>query len=182
MRRASAVFVALALTSAVLLADDRVVLFDEDVDFSAFKTFMIGGGRMKSDRPELNFPAVMTSLAEAIRSGFRNRALKEVSDSPGLMVDFSVTGVDFVIGPAGRPNPVGQGQRGGRGRAGSAGSATVDFTEATLVIDLKDGRSNTLIWRGVYHDTENEARRLAEALPQDAATLIAEFPPKKKTP
>ena len=121
---------------------------------------------------------MLTSLAEAIRSGLRNKSLKEVSDSPGLMVDFSVTGVDFVIGPFGRPNPVVPGQR-GRSRGSST---TVDFTEATLVIDLKDGRSSTLIWRGVYHDTENEARRLAEALPKDAATLVAEFPPKKRTP
>jgi len=179
MRRAFAVCAVIALSSAILLADDRVVLFDEDVDFSTFKTFIIGSGRMKSDRPELNFPAVLTSLAEAIRSGLKHKSLKEVSDNAGLTVDFSVTGVDFVIGPFGKPNPVAQGQRGGRGRAGSA---TVDFTEATLVIDLKDGRSNTLIWRGVYHDTEDAAQRLAEALPKDAATLVAEYPPKKRTP
>jgi len=59
---------------------------------------------MKSDRPELKFPAVMTSLAEAIRSGLRSKSLKEVSDNASLMVDFSVTGVDFVIGPFGKPN------------------------------------------------------------------------------
>jgi hypothetical protein len=94
------------------------------------------------------------------------------------MADFSVSGLDFVIGPFGKPNPVVSGQR-GRGRASST---TVDFTEATLVIDLKDARTSTLIWRGVYHDTENEARRLAEALPKDAATLVAEYPPKKRTP
>ena len=176
MRRAFAVCAVIALSSAILLADDRVVLFDEDVDFSTFKTFIIGSGRMKSDRPELKFPAVMTSLAEAIRSGLRSKSLKEVSDNASLIVDFSVTGVDFVIGDFGRPNPVGAG---GRGRAGSV---TVDFTEATLVIDLKDGRSNTLIWRGVYHDTENQARRLAEALPKDAAALVSEYPPRKKTP
>lgn len=179
MRRLVAVCVALALSGAILLADDRVVLFDEDVDFATFKTFIIGSGRMKSDRPELNFPAVLTSLAETIRAGLKSKSLKEVSDNASLMVDFSVTGLDFVIGPFGKPNPVSQGQRGGRSRGASA---TVDFTEATLVIDLKEGRSNTLIWRGVYHDTENEARRLAEALPKDAATLIAEFPPKKRTP
>jgi len=179
MRRALAVCAALALSSTILLADDRVVLFDEDVDFSTFKSFIIGSGRMKSDRPELSFPAVLTSVAEAIRSGLSNKSLKEVSNNASLMVDFSVTGADFVIGPFGKPNPVAQGQRGGRG---GGGSATVDFTEATLVIDLKDARSNLLIWRGVYHDTENQAQRLAEALPKDAATLVAEYPPKKRTP
>ena len=146
--------------------------------FSTFKTFMIGSGRMKSDRLVLNFPSVMTSLAEPIRSGLTNKSPKEVSDTPGLMVDYSVSGLDFVVGPFGKPNPVVPGQR-GRGRAATT---TVDFTEATLVVDLKDGRSNTLIWRGVYHDSENQAQRLAEALPKDAATLISEYPPKKRTP
>jgi len=60
------------------------------------------------------------------------------------------------------------------------GGAAVDFTEATLVIDLKDMRSNMLIWRGVYHDNESDAKRLAEALPRDAAVLASEYPPKKR--
>ena len=177
--RALALCSVFALASTLAIADDHVVLFDEDVDFSTFKTFMIGSGRMKSDRPELGFPAVTAAIAEAIRKGLASRSLKEVSDNPSLMVDFSVTGLDFVIGAFGKPNPVVTGQRGGRAWASSA---AVDFTEATLVIDLKDSRSNTLIWRGVYHDTENEAQRLAEALPKDAATLVAEYPPKKRAP
>lgn len=167
----------LALSSGVALVDDHVVLFDEDVDFSTFKTFMIGGGRMKSDRPELNFPAVLASIAETIRTGLVGKSVKEVSDHPSLMVDFSVTSLDYVIGPFGKPNPVGAGPRGGRGRTGGG---AVDFTEATVVIDLKDRQSDTLIWRGVYHDTESDAQRLAEALPKDAGVLLSEFPPKKR--
>ena len=165
------------LASATLLADDHVVLFDEDVDFSVFKSFIVGGGQMKSDRAELKFPAVMSALAEAIRTGFAARSLKESSDRSDLMVDFIVTGVDYAIGPFGRANIV----SGGRGRRGAPGAGmAVDFTEATLVIDVKDMRTSTLIWRGVFHDTENDARKLADALPRDAATLVAQYPPKKK--
>jgi len=173
--RALALCAVFALASALAFPDDHVVLFDEDVDFSSFKTFMIGSGRMKSERAELNFPAVTAAIAEAIRTGLTSKSLKEVSDSPGLMVDFSVTGKDFVIGPFGKPNPVSP--RGGRG---GTGGAAVDFTEATLVVDLKDMRSNTLIWRGVYHDNESDAKRLAEALPKDATVLASEYPPKKR--
>jgi len=165
------------LASATLLADDHVVLFDEDVDFTAFRTFVVGGGRMKSERAELQFPAVMASLAESIRAGLKARVLKEASDRPDLQVDFSVTGVDYAIGPFGRANVV----SGGRGRRGApSGGAAVDFTEATLVIDVTEVRTGTLIWRGVFHDTEKDAQKLAEALPKDAATLAAEYPPRKK--
>jgi hypothetical protein len=32
----------------------------------------------------------------------------------------------------------------------------------------------------VYHDTEKDAGKLADALPKDAAKLLSEFPPRKK--
>lgn len=174
--KALALSLVLVLSSAVLLADDHTVLFDEDVDFSTFKTFRIGGGRMKSERPELKFPAVLTTITDAIRKGLTARSLKEVSDHPDLMADFSVTGKDFAIGMFGRPNVV----SGGRGRGGRPNGGVVDFTEATLVVDLKEVRTDTLIWRGVYHDTEEDAQKLAEALPKDAAKLVETYPPRKR--
>jgi hypothetical protein len=164
----------LAAASAMLVADDHTVLFDEDVDFSSFKTFRLDSGRMKADRPELNFPALMTTLSEVIGSGLKARGLQPVSDAPNLTVDFSVTGVDYAIGPFGRPSIV----SGGRGRRG--GGAPPDFTEATIVIDMKEAPSGTLVWRGVYHDTEDDAKRFADVLPKDAAVLISEYPPKRR--
>ena len=159
--------------SVGLLADDHTVLFDEDIDFAAFKTFSLGEARMTSDRPELNFPAVMATLTDRIRTTLAGKGLKELPDRGDLTVQLRVTGVDFSIGPFGRPNAIRPGGRGGRG-------GTVDFTEATLVLDLLTGDPATLVWRGVYHDSENDARKLAEALPGDAATLLGQYPPRKK--
>lgn len=170
--------VVLVLSSAVLVADDHSVLFDEDVDFSIFKTFTVREGRMASERPELNFPAVMKTLGEAIRATLASRGLTENPGRADVAVEYSVTGVDYNIGPFGRPNAIRPGQRGGRGSRGNA--VPVDFTEVTLVIDLKHGDPGTLVWRGVYHDTENDARTLAEALPKDAAKLLSPYPPQRK--
>lgn len=178
MRTAAAWCVVLALSSAVLLADDHTVLFDEDVDFSIFKTFSMRAGRMTSDRPELNFPAVMQALADAIRGPLTAQSLKEVAGRADLVVEYSVTGVDYGIGPFGRPHAIQPGQRGGRGSRANA--MQVDFTEATLVIDLKQGEAGTLVWRGVYRDAENDAQKLARALPADAAKLLSQYPPRKK--
>jgi Domain of unknown function (DUF4136) len=178
MRRIGMACVVLALSSAVLLADDHSVIFDEEVDFSTFKTFAVHEGHMASERPELNFPAVMKTLDAAIRSALTASDLKEVTNRPDLVVEYSVTGVDYGIGPFGRANVLGAGRGGGRGPRASA--LPVDFTEATLVIDLKHGDPATLLWRGVYHDAENDAKKLGEALPKDAAKLLSEYPPKRK--
>ena len=159
---------AIVAASVVLSADDRSVIFDEDVDFSTFKTFAVKPGAMTSARPELNFPAVMGAIGERVRSALTAKGLKAVTDGADLAVTFTVTGVDYSIGPFGRPNAVRPGQR-GRG-------LPVDFTEATLVLDLSRTSPDALVWRGVFHDTEKEARKLAEALPKDAAELLSEYP------
>lgn len=170
--RVLALAVALALLPAVLVADDHSVIFDEDVNFSTFKTFSMRNGRMTSDRPELNFPVVMEVLGGVIRKTLTTKGLKEADDRSDLVVEFSVTAVDYSIGPFGRANTM----RGGRGRSGASQAA---FTEAMLVLDLKRRDPETLLWRGVYRNAEPEAGKLAELLPRDAMTLLAQYPPKR---
>ena len=167
----------LALSVAVV-ADDQSVIFDEDLDFSTLRTFTMQSGRMVSERPELNFPATMTALGEAIRRTLVANGMKDVPDHADVTVEFSVNAVDYGIGPAGRANVIRPAPRGGRG--GRVNILEVAFTEATLVVDLKHGDPEVLVWRGVYHDTENEARKLAEALPTDAVKLLSRFPPVRK--
>src|SRR5688500_9063649 len=138
MRTASARLVALALVLApvVLLADDHSVIFDEDVDFSIFKTFTMREVRMTSSRPELNFPAVVKSISDAMRTSLTSVGLKDTDTGADLIVECQVSGKDFNIGPWGRPNTVGPGSGGGGGRGRGASSAPVDFTEVTMVLDL----------------------------------------------
>lgn len=178
MRAASACFVALAvvLASAVLLADDHSVIFDEDVDFSIFKTFTMREVRMTSSRPELNFPAVVKSIGDAMRTSLTAVGLKEIDTGADLIVECQVSGKDFNIGPWGYPSTVSPGGR-GRGRGGSPGP--VDFTEVTMVLDLIRADSNALVFRGVYHDTEENPEKLVKALPKDATTLLAKYPRRK---
>src|SRR6185436_490556 len=107
MRAAATFLVAVAMASAVLLADDHSVIFDEDVDFSTFKTFTMRDVRMSSDRPELNFPAVVKTIADAARASLTALGLKEVATGSDLVVECQISGTDFNIGPWGRPNTVG---------------------------------------------------------------------------
>lgn len=180
--RAPAICAAFMLSAAVLAAgaaDDHTVLFDEDVDFSTFKSFAISGGKVDSARPQLKYPAVMVSIGETIRGALTKSGLKE-AEGGDLDVEFHVTGDDFMIGPFGRPSQI---QPGGRGRPGGGAvgvGAAVDFTEATLVIDMRQRTNRELVWRGVYRDAEDDAVKLAVALPKNAARLLAQYPPKKK--
>src|SRR5688572_3136369 len=99
MRVAPVLVALMLLVPAVLAADDRTVLFDEDVDFSAFKTFTVRDGNIGSHRPELNSPITIKKITDAIRSALINTGLKEGPGPSDLAVEFNVTARDFEIGP-----------------------------------------------------------------------------------
>jgi hypothetical protein len=182
MRSLASWCVALALVAAtaVLAADDHSVIYDEDIDFSIFKTFTMRPVRVTSARPELRFPAVAKSISDSMRDNLIALGLKESDGAADLIVDCQITGTDFNIGPFGRANQVPTVAR-GRGRSEPL-PGPVDFTEITMVLDLLQAGSSALVFRGVYHDDEKDMEKLAKRLPKDATTLLSQYPRKKKEP
>ena len=172
--RAAALLLGVLLSSAAVLADDRTVLFDDDVNYAAFKTFALRDAALTTGRPELAGPIAVKNLADAIRTALTSKQLTETTATPDLLVEFDVTSVDYGVGPFGRVNAVGPGRR------GSSQISTVDFTEATLVIDFKAGDPRALVWRGVYRAEEGSSVKLAEIPIKGAANLLASYPPVKK--
>ena len=167
--------VAIAAASAVLVADDHVILTDTDVDYSTFKTFTVANPKITTERQELTFPALTKTLVDIITKTLTTSGLKETRLAQ-LTVETTITTVDYALGSFGRANVV----RGGRTGPGGRQGAQVDFSEATIVIDLVRDQPRALVWRGVYRDTEDVGQKLADAVVKDTATLVAQFPPKKK--
>jgi len=176
-----ALLAVLLLGSMSLHADDHNVDLDKGVDYSKLKTFLIRPGRMDSGRQELNNSLVMKKLTDAIRAALVSKALKEVSAQPDVIMEFSVSGVDYNIGGGGIARPISAslgnpGPRGSRGREDSGEGLPVDFSVGTLVIDVNATMPARLIWRGVYHDTEDNSAKLGQKLPEDAKKLLAKYP------
>jgi uncharacterized protein DUF4136 len=167
------VMVAVLMSAVELAADDRSVTFDKGTDFAPLKTFTVRDVRVTSSRPELGNALFAMQVHDAIRDALAAKGLKETSTGPQLVVESSVTGIDYSVGPAGRANPIPPGRA-------APSFAPVSFTEGTLVIDLKAADSGKLVWHGVYRRPKDSAGKLAEKLPGDARKLLSEFPPKKK--
>lgn len=173
--RVTAVSVGLILWSVLLRADDRSVSFDSHADFSTFKTFTMHEAKITSSRPELSNPLFVKQIGDAVRAELIAKGLKETTDRPDIVVDCSIAGVDYSIGPAGRANVVAP------GRANSpVGFQPVSFTEGTLVIDLAQREPGNLVWHGVYRRPRDNASKLAQKLPGDVKKLLSDYPPKKK--
>jgi hypothetical protein len=154
------------LVSAIPLADDHSINFDEKIDFSKIKTFSVREARSDNDRPDLNNALFLKSLGETIRGELKARGLTENIDRPDVVVDYRISGSDIDIV---EHNPGIRGQRG-----------LIRYPQGTLAIDITIRDSNLLIWQALYRDVEDNATRLSRKLPQDAKKLLSQYPPRKK--
>lgn len=162
-----------ALSAVSLVADDYVVLMDDDVDFSILRTFTVRDVNVTSQHPALGSPILRNQLRDAAQATLAGRGLTVASNQPALVVECSVRGVDFAVDRTGRPVE----QRSGRG---SRRRNPRDFTEGTLVIDVMRAGTRELIWRGVYHDSDQDPSKVAAAIPAHAAKLLSQFPRQRK--
>lgn len=163
----------LGALSTLALADDHIVDFDHEVDFSGIKTFTLRKAEIRINQPDIRHPIVQERSTAAIREMLIARGLKETAENADVMVDWELTGQGFAINPWGRAIPT------NNTRTGNRGQAPDDFLEGLLVVDIVRRENELLIWRGVYRDKESDTAKLAKNLTGDIKKLFAQYPGKK---
>ena len=162
LMRIPAAFSIVVLLPPLIAADTHHIEVDDKIDFSGFKTFLVREGQVTSRNAELNNKLTLKTIEDAIRLGLSSKGLKETANGADLIVSFNLT----ESGQRGAPPP---GERG-----------AVHLSAGILVVDMTKRDTNSLIWHGIYSDTEESPARLAKRLPGDARKLVSEYPPKKK--
>ena len=165
----------LALSALLLLPvpapDDRSVDFDPQTDFSQFKSFSIGMGILRSNKPELKSELVRKKIQDALRGELTRRGLQEERDQRADLL------IAFRFGSADKREveswPAGRWGRGTR-------YTTNRFSEGTLVVDLLKRQGRELVWRGIYRDDEGNASKISSNLPKDIQKLFEKYPSPKK--
>ena len=169
--RQLAVAVATSLVLAhTAFAQKITAEFDESVDFAKFKTFTVRDGRLNARNPALNNDLTKKHIVAQIESGLADRGLKK-SDTPA-----SDLNVFYTFG-ATRQVETETYPRGWRGLG--TGVARVPYAEGTLVIDLKDPTTHSLVWRGIAFEEESDPGKLADRLDKMVATTLKKYLPKK---
>ena len=143
--------------------------FDQAVDFGKVKTFAIRDGQLRSPSPALNTELTKKRVEAAIERALTAKGLTKASGNSDVNVFYtlgSLRQVETETFPAGRR---GLGTR----------VATVPNTEGTLVIDLRDATTGSLVWHGVATEKEPNPAKLAEKLDDMVKKVIAKYPPKK---
>lgn len=167
----SRLLLVLALTACAVpaLAQEVTTEFDESVDFSKFKTFMIREGEVKSQSPALSGELTKKRIETEIEKALTAKKLTRTTGRADLNVFYNLgsqRGTETEVYPAGW-----------RGRARRV--VKVPNAQGVLVIDMRDPSTRSLIWRGVATEDEPNPSKLAEKLDDMVKKVIKEYPPKK---
>ena len=171
MLRGLAVLFLCFLVSQPAWAQKITMEFDQTVDFSRYKTFAIRDGQLNSGNPALNSPLVKKQIEADIQNGL---IAKGLTMSTGGSADLNVR---YTFGAA-RKTEMEAYPAGWYGRA--TRYVRVPYSEGTLVIDLRDPTTRSLVWRSIAAEEKSDATKIQGKLNDMVKKSIEKYPPKKK--
>jgi Domain of unknown function (DUF4136) len=151
------------------LAQKVTLEFDRDADFTKYKTFAIRNGELNSRNPALNSDLVKKQIEGDIVRDLTARGLTETSGRADLNVVYrfgSARKTELETYPAGW---YGLGTR----------VVRVPFAEGTLVVDLRDPTTRSLVWRAIASEEKNDPTKIAGKLDDMVKKSCEKYPPKK---
>jgi hypothetical protein len=153
------------------LAQKITVEFDQAADFTKYKTFAIRAGQLNSPNPALNSELIKKQIDNDIESNLTAKGLTKVTTGTSdLNVRYTLgthRNVETEAYPAGWR---GLGTR----------IVRVPYAQGTLVIDLRDPATRSLVWRAIATDEKSDATKLQGKLDDMVRKSIDKYPPKKK--
>jgi hypothetical protein len=158
------------LVVCVAVAQKVTVEFDEAADFAKYKTFAIRAGQLNSRNPALNSELVKKQIENDIERDLAARGLTKVTGPADL-------NVRYALGAA-RRTEIESYPAGWRGLGTRL--VRVPYTEGTLVIDLRDPTTRSLVWRAIATEEKSDPNKLEGKLDDMVRKSIEKYPPKKK--
>lgn len=149
-------------------AQKVTVEFDRGADFSGYRTFAIRSGVLNSRNPALNSDLVKKRIEADIERYLTARGLTLVSGRSDLNVRYhfgSARRTQLETYPAGW---YGLGRR----------VVRVPYSEGTLVIDLRDPKTRSLVWRAIASEQKSDPSKIQGKLDDMVKKSFDKYPPK----
>jgi hypothetical protein len=145
--------------------------FDQSVDFSKYKTFAIRDGQLNSRNLALGGELVKKQIESDIQNDLTAKGLSMVASGPADL------NVRYMFGAARKTEMEAY-------PAGWYGMGTryvrVPYAEGTLVIDLRDPTTKSLVWRAIAAEDKSDASKIQGKINDMVKKSIDKYPPKKK--
>jgi hypothetical protein len=144
---------------------------DQAADFTRYHSFAIRDGRLHSKNPSLNNDLVKKRIEADIRKYLESKGLTFV---PEGKADLNVR---YTLGAARKVEAEAY-PAGWRGWGTSV--VRVPYTEGTLVIDLRDPSTRSLVWRAIAREDKSDAAKVESKLDDMVKKSFEKYPPKPK--
>ncbi len=161
--------VLLLFAASALTAQKINVEFDQGTDFSRFKTFAIRGGQINSKDPSLNSDLTKKRIEADIESALTAKGLSKAMGKADLNVRYRLGAqrkVEVERYPAGW-------------RGWGTRVERIPETQGTLVLDLHDPISKSLVWRAIAAEEKSSASDISKKLDDMVRKSFDKYPPKK---
>lgn len=158
------------LVAACAFGQKITIEFDQAADFSKFQTFAIRDGQLNSKNPALNSELIRKRIDADITRDLTARGLTVVTGRSDLNVRYrfgSARKAEIETYPAGW-------------RGLGTAIVRVPYTEGTLVIDLRDTATRSLVWRAIASQDNSDATKIEGKLDAMVRKSLAKYPPKAK--
>jgi hypothetical protein len=166
----AAMMLAVSLLAAHAAFAQKVTMeFDQAADFGKYRTFAIRAGELNSKNPALNSDLVKKRINADIGRYLMAKGLMEVTGPSDLNVRYhfgSARKTEVEAYPAGW---YGLGTR----------YVRVPYSEGTLVIDLRDPSTRSLVWRAIASEDKSDPNKIEGKLDDMVKKSIEKYPPKK---
>ena len=185
MKRALSLAAAFALVASFAAAQDVSYNFDQQTDFSKYKTYkwvQVKGGEQPDE-------ITAKQITAAIEKQLAAKGLtKATGDTADLFVAYQVAvnqekqlqtwDTGYTMGPGWRG-----GYRGGYYGGGTSTTTTSTIYVGSLALDMYDAAGKTLVWRGMASkqlDTKAKPDKRQKNLDKGMEKLLKNYPPKVK--
>jgi hypothetical protein len=150
-------------------AQKVTVEFDQAADFSKYQTFAIRDGQLNSRNPALNSDLVKKRIDADIEKYLTAKGLMVVSGPSDLNVTYRLGSA-----PRAEVETYPAGWRGWGTRV-----VRVPYAEGTLVIDLRDPTTRSLVWRAIASEEKSDSSKIEGKLDDMVKKSMQKYPPKK---
>jgi len=158
------------LFSAAAYAQRVSIEFDRTVDFSKFHTFAIRAHNLNSKNPALNSELVQKQIDQDVIHFLTAKGLEVTTGRSDLNVRYTLGSVRRIETEAYPAGWYGWGTR----------IVRVPYAEGTLVIDLRDATTRSLVWRAIATEEQRNPEKLQGKLDNMVKKSFAKYPPKLK--
>ena len=188
-----ALFCFVGLTGCASPKSKITTEFNKSANFASYKTYdWIPFPAAEKADPRLNYDFLGQHIHESVDAQLQQKGYTKIADGqPDFRIGWYVAvDQDAGVETVNNFNAVvagsgwGYGAQGGWTYGGGIGSSYVEvYTVGSLVLDIADGKSNALVWRGAAHEKinpkmtpEQKEKQINEAVSE----ILEKFPPPEK--